>query len=70
MITIGNAKELVEKETEKKALSCALYKDFYIFTFENSPFLYKAVSKHDGRIFNFTPSLDIIGYSEAKKVVF
>lgn len=70
MITIANARKLAEEKTGKKAASCAFYDEFYIFAFKDDPFLYKAVSKRDGRVFNFTPSLDLIGYAEAKKVTF
>lgn len=70
MVTLIKAKELVEKATGEQVSSCAFYDNFYIFTFKGSPFLYKAVNKSDGKIYNFTPSLDYIGYCEAKKVTF
>ena len=70
MITILKAKKLVENETGKKAASCAFMEDYYIFAFKGDQFLFKAVNRNDGKISNFTPSIDLLGYCEAKKITF
>lgn len=65
-MNISQAKEIVEKE-KGKMISCAIMPNYYVFCKKDTEYYYVS---NDGKVFPFSPSLDLINYVKAKKIDF